>query len=133
RKLTLTLPLPAKKDGNFDTGGYDWDALGRSAGTIEIAGELDQELYFQETEAALDYITGKVDRAKVLLPISSLSIERGGDGLRAMPLDRAMSIASTVAVKTDGDIAPGARVQLVATNVADREGSSGIHWDDAAR
>lgn len=133
RKLTLKLPMPLKSNGDFDTGAYDWEALGQSADTIEMAGELDQELYFQDTEAALDYVTGKVDRTKVLLSINARSIERGGDGLRTMPLDEAMGIASTVAVKTEGDIAPGAKVQLVATNVADSEGASGIHWDDAAR
>jgi hypothetical protein len=133
RKLTLKLPMPQKSNGQFDTGAYDWEALGNSADTIEMAGELDQELYFQDTEAALDYVTGRVDRTKVLLSISALSIERGGDGLRTMPLDEAMGIASTVAVKTEGDIAPGAKVQLVATNVADSDGASGIHWDDGAR
>lgn len=133
RKLTLMLPMPQKSGSNFDTGAYDWDALGKSADTLELMGELDQELYFQDTEAALQYITGKVDRTKVLLSISSLSIERGSDGLRAMPLDEAMGIASTIAVKTAGDIAPNSKVQLVATNVAESEGASGIRWDDAAR
>ncbi|HZP57231.1 MAG TPA: glycosyl hydrolase family 18 protein [Dehalococcoidia bacterium] len=133
RTLTLTLPLPANANGSVDTGAYDWEKLGAQADTIEIAGELDQELYFQDTEAALDYITGKVDRSKLLLTVTALSVERGGDGLRAMPLADALSLAGQVTAKVEGDIAPGAQVQLVAQNLAPGEGASGMHWDDTAR
>lgn len=133
RTLTLTLPMPTSTNGSIDTGAYDWQQLGTAADTIELAGELDQELYFQNTKAALDYIVGKVDRNKVLLSISSLSIERGSDGLRTMALNDALTTASQVAVKTTGDVTPGASVQLEATNLAAAESASGIHWDDQAR
>ncbi len=133
RSLTLTLPLPSNDNGTISTGAYDWEALGKLADTIELGGELDQELYFQNTEAALNYITEKVDRTKVLLSISSLSVERGGDGLRTMPLTDALARASIPALKAAGDIAPSAKVQLVAQNLAVGEGASGMHWDDAAR
>ncbi len=133
RTLTLTLPLPANDNGTVNSGAYDWETLGKQADTIELAGELDQELYFQNTEAALTYITDKVDRTKVLLSISSLSIERGGDGLKTMSLDNALARASTVALKSTGEITTGAQVQLVAKNVAPGEGASGLHWDDQSR
>ncbi|MBI2724070.1 MAG: hypothetical protein HYX50_03310 [Chloroflexi bacterium] len=133
RTLTLTLPMPTTNGATIDTGAYDWEALGKQADSIELAGELDQELYFQSTETALTYIVGKVDRNKVLLSISSLSVERGGDGLRTLSLADALGRASVVSVKTQGDIAPGAQVPLVAQNVATSEGASGIKWDDAAR
>jgi hypothetical protein len=133
RTLTLTLPMPSTTDGTIDAGAYDWEQIGKLADSVELAGELDQELYFQNTQAALDYIVTKVDRSKVLLSISSLSIERGGDGLRTMALNDALTIASQVAVKTTGDIFPNADVQLEATNLAAAENASGIHWDDEAR
>ncbi len=131
RTLTLTLPMPANDNGTMQSGAYDWEQLGRLADTIEVAAEVDQELYFQNTEAALAYITDKVDRTKVLLSISSLSIERGGDGLHAMAMNDALARASVISVKTTGDITPGATVQLVAQNLS--EGASGLHWDDQAR
>jgi hypothetical protein len=133
RTLTLTLPMPAADNGVVNPGAYDWETLGKQADTIELAGELDQELYFQNTEAALTYITDKVDRSKVLLSISSLSVERGGDGLKTMSLDNALARASVVSLKATGDITPAAQVQLIAKNVAQSEGSSGLHWDDQAR
>lgn len=131
--LTLTLPLPQQSAGEIDTGAYDWERLGAAADTIEIATEMDQELYFQTAEAALEYVTGKVDRSKLLLSISSLSVERGGDGLRTMPLAEALGLASVVGVKMAGPVTAGAAVPLVAQNLAADEGGSGMAWDDVAR
>ena len=133
RTLTLTLPMPVNENGTMQSGAYDWEQLGKAADTLEMAGELDQELYFQNTEAALNYVTDKVDRTKVLLSISALSVERGGDGLRTLSLDDALGRASVVSVKSAGDITPGAKVQLVAQNLAASENASGLKWDDAAR
>ena len=88
-----------------------------------MAGELDQELYFQNTEAALDYITDKVDRTKVLLSISSLSVERGGDGLQhAFAGRRARPSRAWSRSRSTGDITPASKVQLVAQNLAESAG-----------
>jgi hypothetical protein len=133
RTLTLTLPMPAIVDGEVDTGAYDWEALGNLVDAIEMAGELDQELYFQNTEAALEYVTERVDRSKLLITISSSSIERGSDGLRAMPLDEALGIAAAVDINTADAITPLEQVQVVAKNLSPGEGASGMAWDDTAR
>jgi hypothetical protein len=133
RTLTLALPMPARNEGEFDTGAYDWEKLGAAADSIEMAGELDQELYFQNTEAALEYVLDRVDKSKLLLTVTSLSVERGGDGLRAMPLESALALASTASVKTETEIVGGTAVQLVAQNLAQSEGASGMLWDEAAR
>jgi hypothetical protein len=133
RTLTLTLPMPSRTGGEVDTGAYDWEKLGAVADSIEIAGELDQELYFQNTQAALDYAVDKVDKSKLLLTITSLSVERGGEGLRALPLTDALALASTPGIKVEGDIAAGATVPLVAQNLAQSEGASGVLWDETAR
>jgi hypothetical protein len=133
RTLTLTLPLPSRSEGAIDAGAYDWEALGGAADWIEIAGELDQELYFQNTEAALDYAVDRVDKSKLLLTITSLSVERGGDGLRAFPHRDALTLASTAGVKVEGEIVAGSAVPLVAQNLAQGEGASGLLWDETAR
>ena len=133
RTLTLTLPMPVDNAGVMETGAYNWEELGSQADTIELIGELDQELYFQNTEPALEYITERVDRNKVLLSISSQSVERGGDGLRTLSLLEALGIASTVSAQVEGEIAPSAQVPLVALNLAPGEGASGLHWNETAR
>jgi hypothetical protein len=133
RTLTLTLPMPDIQGSDIDTGAYDWEKLGSAADTVIIAGEMDQELYFQRTEAALDYAVEQSDRAKLLLSVSSLSVERGGDGLRAMPLAEALTLASTVALGSEDDIVTGAPVPLLAQNLSPEDGASGMAWDETAR
>lgn len=133
RTLTLTLPAPEEKDGKMDPGAFDWEALGGLADTIEIAGELDQELYFQRMEAALDYVTERVDRSKLLLEISTLSVERGGDGLHTLTRKDALGIAATMTVQASEQITPRDRVDLIAQNLAESANASGLHWDETAR
>ena len=57
RTLTLTLPMPQSQGGTVNTGAFDWQKLGTLADTIELVGDLDQEVFFQNTEAALQYVT----------------------------------------------------------------------------
>jgi hypothetical protein len=134
RTLTITLPMPLGADGEIDEGAYNWAALAEAVDTIEVAApDIDQELYFQRAEVALDYIVETVDRTKVLLTITSTSVERGGDGLRAMPFDEAMGIAAAVDVKSTDGITPNEQVQIVARNLAQSEGASGMAWNDTSR
>ncbi len=131
--LTLTLPMPRSQDGAIDTGAYDWERLGTLADSLIMGGEMDQELYFQNMQPALDYAVANVDRSKLSLTITSQAIERGGDGLRTLPLADAFSLASAVGIASEGEITAGTPVQLVAQNLAVSEGASGMHWDDVAR
>ncbi|MEX2246301.1 MAG: hypothetical protein WEC75_06410 [Dehalococcoidia bacterium] len=133
RTLTLTLPMPVVEGGDADTGAYDWERLGSLADSIEMGGELDQELYFQNTEAALDFVTKSVDPNKILITVTSLSVERGGDGLRTMALDEALTLASQILARIEGTVAPSSPVQLLAQNLATSEGASGLQWDDTGR
>jgi spore germination protein YaaH len=133
RTLTLTLPAPQGRGEDIDEGAYDWKQLGALAETIELLGELDQELYFQRAEDALDYVTARVDRSKVLLTIPSHSVERGSDGLRTMPLIEALAIAGAVTAQAEGAVTPSAQVRLISSNLASSEGASGMHWDETAR
>lgn len=133
RTLTLSLPMPKRVDGEIDEGAYDWERLGAAADSLEMAGDLDQELYFQDTEAALEYVTQQTDRAKISITIPSYAIERGSDGLRSFPIADALSIASIISVGQEGEITTGAAVPLVAQNLATSEGGTGMIWDDTAR
>jgi len=133
RTLTLMLPMPTSDGGEFQTGAFDWEALGALVDSIELLAEPDQELYFQRTEEALDYIVERVDRSKILMSLTTLAVERGGDGLRTMPFNEAMGLASRVSVVNEGDILPNAQAPLIARNIAQSEGASGLYWDDAAR
>jgi hypothetical protein len=133
RTLAVMLPMPLSDGGEMQTGAFDWEALGSVVDSIEILAEPDQELYFQRMEPALDYIVERVDRSKILMTVTTLSVERGGDGLRTRPFNEAMGLASQISAVSEGDVLPAAQVGLIARNIAQSEGASGLHWDDTAR
>lgn len=133
RSLTLTLPMPIGADGQIDEGAYDWAALGEAADMLHVAPpDINQAVFFQRSETALDYLVDQVEPAKLMLTIDSLSVETGPEGLRAMPFDEALAISAAVDVKSTDGITPNEQVQIVARNQAPSEGASGMAWDDTA-
>ena len=58
--------MPAQVEGTIEDRSIRLGGAGEAfADSIELAGlELDQELYFQNTEAALEYLVERVDRSE---------------------------------------------------------------------
>ena len=132
RSLTLTLPLPVREAAGWDTGPYDWQALGQAVDAIELVSEPDQSLYYQRMEEALDFLTQQVDGSKLMLVMSPFSHEKGGEGIKALLLSQALGLASTLVARTEGDIRPEEQVTIVGPNIYQEEGASGLFWDDEA-
>jgi len=132
RSLTLTLPLPVQEAAGWDTGAYDWPALAQAVDAIELVSEPDQSLYYQRMEDALEFLTQQVDRSKLMLVVSPFSHEKGGEGIKALPLSQALGLASTLVARTEGDIRPEDEVTIVGPNIYEEEGASGLWWDDEA-
>jgi hypothetical protein len=132
RSLTLTLPLPVQQAAGWDTGPYDWQALGQAVDAIELVPEPDQSLYYQRMEDALGFLTQQVDRSKLVLVMSPFSHEKGGEGIKALLLSQALGLASTLVARTEGDIRPQDQVTIVGPNIYQEEGASGLFWDDEA-
>jgi hypothetical protein len=130
--LTLTLPLPVREAAGWDTGAYDWQALGEAVDAIEVVPESDQSLYYQRMEDALEFLTQQVDRSKLMLVVSPFSHEKGGEGIKALLLSQALGLASTLVARTEGDIRPQDQVTIVGSNIYQEEGASGLFWDDEA-
>jgi len=132
--LTLTAPLPVQQGNAWDTGAYDWTRLSQVADTIELAPETDPSRYYKRTEEALQFLIEetKVAPAKLVLRISPLGSEKGGEGIRPLTALEAMAIASALtADKTDG-IRAGQAVAVKGQNVDKADGASGIAWDGEA-
>ncbi len=132
--LTLTAPLPVQQGNTWDTGAYDWARLSQVADTIELAPETDPSRYYKRTEDALQFLIEemKVAPAKLILRISPLGSEKGGEGIRPLTALEAMAIASALtADKTDG-IRVGQAVAVKGQNIDKADGASGIAWDDGA-
>jgi hypothetical protein len=132
RSLTLTLPLPVRQATGWDTGPYDWQALGQAVDSIELAREVDQTVYYQRMEDVLGFLTQQVDSSKLVLVVSPFSHEKGGEGIKALLLSQALGLASTLVARTQGDILPQDQVTIVGPNIYQDEGASGLFWDDEA-
>ncbi len=127
KTLTLTLPAPLKAIDRIDEGAYDWAALGQSADLIKIAPIRDQSTYRLHLPDILDHITAVVDPAKVILTITPYASEKSADGVRALTLTEAMTVASKLAIRSE-NMAAGGDIQVVAVNIDRDEGLSGIKW-----
>lgn len=132
RQLVLTLPLPLKQGGGWDTAGFDWERLAGLADLIVVRPEEDQSLFLKRTKEGLDYATARVDRAKLLLEVTTLSREKASEGMRTLPLVDALSLAATPQLRKDGPVAPGESVTVAGQNLLREEGATGIAWDDEA-
>jgi hypothetical protein len=130
--LTLTLPLPVRDVAGWDTGPYDWQALGQAVDAIELVAEPDQSLYYERMEDVLQFLTQQVDHSKLMLVVSPFSHEKGGEGIKALTLSQALELASTLEARTEGDIHPQEQVTIVGPNIYQDEGASGLFWDDEA-
>ena len=132
--LTVTAPLPVLQGNAWDTGAYDWSRLSQVADVIELAPETDPSRYYEHTEEALQYLIeeAKVAPAKLVLRVSPLGVEKGGEGIRLLTALEAMAIASALSAdKTEG-IRAGEAVVVKGQNIDKVDGASGITWDDGA-
>ncbi|HLZ71203.1 MAG TPA: hypothetical protein VKV26_14980 [Dehalococcoidia bacterium] len=128
RKLVLRLPLPRKDANGWNTGAYDWAALGRSADLLIMAVERDQSIYRTRVPDAVKYLTGLVDSHRLLLEVSPLSEERADSGsVRALTTLEALSLAGQITVRDPDKLVTGGQATLAAENI-NREGGSGPNW-----
>lgn len=130
--ITLLLPLPNRDGSDWDTGGYDWERLGRIVDYIKVAPEEDQGVYHRRMEDALDFLTRRVDPSKLLLVVGGLSREKSSEGIRTLTFSQALALASVPSLHAEGDIGPEQTVRIIGTNLSEEEGASGLHWDDEA-
>jgi hypothetical protein len=130
--LTLTAPLPVQQGNVWDTGAYDWARLSQVADAIEIAPETDPSRYYDRTGSALQYLIdeAKVAPAKLILRVSPLGSEMGGEGIRSLTALEALAIAGAVSADKTDDIRAGQAVAVKGQNIDKADGASGIGWDD---
>lgn len=120
RTLAVIVPAPRADPGGdqWDTGGYDWAALGRAADSLVITGPLDPAAYAPDgaVDRLLAWAATRVSRSTLMLGLSAASVEDTGDGLLApTTLEQALGYLGELVVDPAGDIMPGqtVAVQLV--------------------
>jgi hypothetical protein len=65
--------------------------------------------------------------------VSRESYESASDGLTAMNLHQALSLASEIEVRTTSTITPNSSVVIVGRNIFEDDGASGLMWDEQAQ
>ena len=73
-------PAAQVADDRFDTGAYDWQAIGLIADTVKVAAPVDPRAYVQggQFDAMLRYAVGNIDRAKLRMLFGGQSVELAG-------------------------------------------------------
>jgi hypothetical protein len=136
RSLSVTLPMPEVTDSNVDTGGYDWEALGKAADKVKLLSEVDQSTYRTRMASVFRQATSVIESTKLYLVISPFSHEKTKDGVRGITFLEAMGIANVMTVvpgeSETAEITGGQRVLITGDNIYRAKGASGIKWDDNA-
>jgi hypothetical protein len=134
RTLSVTLPSPTRSGVSWDTGAYDWEEIVAQADLIKLTPEEDPSLYFQSVNDVLAFLAGRsVDLKKVALVIRRESYESASDGLTAMTLHQALSLAADLEVRTASTITPNSSVVIVGRNIFQDDGASGLVWNGQAQ
>jgi hypothetical protein len=91
-RLTVAVEEPAPADGGWDTGGYDWAAMGAAADALKISFPIDPTAYVEggKAQRLLDWATAQVPRDKLRMLISSLSAEQGSQ-VNYLSLEQALA------------------------------------------
>jgi hypothetical protein len=122
------------RDGNIDTGAYDWQRLGSAADYVKILPESDQSLYRSRMYQVLRHATDVIERGKVFLVISPSSHEKTKEGVQTLTFLQAMGIANVMTVvpgpEDSLEIVGGRQVIITADNIHRGTGGSPIKWDD---
>ena len=120
--LIVAVPMAHDQDGLWDTGAYDWRALGAAATYLQI--NLDPSPYvFVEpvegspslVESMLRWAVGEVSRDKILIGLTALSQQQVGDSFTPISYDQALSALGNVAIDAQksesGTVNPGDPVE----------------------
>ncbi|MEO8396290.1 MAG: hypothetical protein ABI700_25080, partial [Chloroflexota bacterium] len=116
--LIVSVPMAQNQSGQWDTGAYNWRALGAAADYLQIQLSPDPNIFVPGADRPLEAMTrwavGEVSRDKLLLGLSTLSQRQVGDGFTTIGYDQALSALGNVTVDVQrteaGTIDPGSAV-----------------------
>jgi spore germination protein YaaH len=130
KQLSVRLELPVQIAADrWDTGAYDWRAIGAVADTVKIAVPGDPNAYVpgQQMDAMLQWAVGEVNRHKIQLLASARGVEQIGGDQKAVPFAEAFAPFSQITVEGGNTlIDPGGQVTFT---LAGPEQSTAIQFD----
>ncbi len=137
KTLTVTVEPPTQvSEDTWQTGAYDWVALGKLADGFKIAFPVDPD-NFGQVQKAIAYAITQVDRYKIQPVLSLYSQERPGNGaFEPRTYAEAAQTAGKIEIKGDPqrrNVVPGQAVTLVLPNLLPEGGGSPVRWNEAGR
>lgn len=146
RSLTVVLPppQPGEERGTWDTGAYDWVAIGQLADQVVARMPLSLVAYEPDGTAVriLQWAVRQVQASKLLLGLEALNIAEEPDAPAVrVGLEDAFAYLGQVTLNTDGPVQPGDTVRaelvhssgIVTTFVQNSAASiEGVRYEDAS-
>lgn len=113
--LGVVVPAAENQAGSWETGAYDWRALGQAVDFLQINLNLDPTTFApgedRVVEAMLRWAVGEVSRSKIYAGLSALSLRQSGSQFTAIGYDQALSALGDVEIDAEtseaGTIEPG--------------------------
>jgi len=113
KKLVIVVPAPVwRNDGTWDITGYDWKALSSAADMIQVDLPVDPASYGSSSaEALVRWIVGEVSRSKLILGLTSLSVDQAGRDMAYVPFEQALKPLGNVK-GPEGTVTAGTAVSV---------------------
>jgi spore germination protein YaaH len=128
--LSVRVELPQQVSAeDWETGAYDWRAIGRTADVVKVPTSPDPKAYTQggQMEAMLNWAVGQINRYKIQLLLTTLSTEQVNGVIRDITYQQALEPLGAVKIVGDQNVvAPGQEVDFT---LAGLQASTGIQFD----
>ncbi len=128
--LAVTLATPQETDGQWDSAGQDWAAIGQAADIVYVTMPSDPAAYNDNSTAMqlLNWATRLVDRTKMSMLVNAGAVDRVGDAFLELSNGEALAnFGQLEFVSGSEEVEPGTAVELALSGDA-----SPLEWDGAS-
>jgi hypothetical protein len=117
RTLTVVVPFPVQTANGFDSGAYDWRAIGAIADSVQLMLPIDPQTFAEKgvVSSALQWAVGEVNRARLQITLSTLSVQDVGGVFTSIGYTDALAPLGQLAVKPSGTVVAESPVEAVLT------------------
>ena len=133
KQISVRVELPHQvSPDTWDTGAYDWQAIGRLANVVKVPTSPDPRSYAPggQMETMLDWAVGQISRYKLQLILPTSSTEQVSGLTRNITYQQALEpIGAAAIVGNNNIVAPGQEVDFT---LAGAPASTGIQFDAAS-
>ncbi|MBN1812044.1 MAG: hypothetical protein JXA14_09440 [Anaerolineae bacterium] len=131
-RLNVVVESPTFAGAEWNTGGYDWKAIGADADAVKVPFPDDPAAYVDggEAQRLLNWATAQVPRSKLRMQVPSLSVEQRGGKTTYVSMNEALApFGEVTTVGGVTEIAPHSEVEFTFSGI---ESVRGIVPQDAA-